>query len=175
MNFIFWGFLFIIFDCSLNIGSMILGFLPDFLGYFLIWTGLRSILGESDSFSRIRPLCLVLGGYGLVVYVMDLAGITMALSWFVLFFAILSVAGRLSVTWHFVKGLEEMEQRSGRELGASLLRERWKMFAVFQVVAIGCAFIPLLNLAGVLASLVANILFMMAVYSTGKCVNGSMS
>ena len=52
MNNIFIGFIFVFLDFNLDLGSSRIGLIPDFIGYVLIYQGLKELSGQSRRFSN---------------------------------------------------------------------------------------------------------------------------
>ena len=71
---VFWGFLITIFD--INIGSI--NILPDFIGYFIMGSGIYTLYSEfkNDNFKIANTLANFLMGYSLIMGIVDYAILT---------------------------------------------------------------------------------------------------
>lgn len=54
MRHLFWGLFFVTLDFDLSLGSVTLGLLPDFVGYYLLMKGMEELAEESGHFEKGR-------------------------------------------------------------------------------------------------------------------------
>ena len=121
MGKIFWGLLFLFLDIRLQ-GVLIT---PDFVGYILIYFGVRE-LRQLETGKAMCLLCLA----GLAV-----SGISWLTVWSAsqeLYMAVdlLSLGVQLWTTYELVVMVEELERQRGAILGSDCLCRRWKVMAV---------------------------------------------
>ena len=171
MSKIFGGFLLIFLEYNITKGNIVLGLLPDFVGYICIVAGLCDVVTDGAYFRKARLLAIILSFYSAVVYVLNLLGI--AGKWQILSWAlsIITTLATLGISYLIVKGLPEAEQKYNAKLSSKSIRICWMIMAVFQVVMILALWVPVLVLLMVpnfLATIVFLVMFFQAckVYGT---------
>ncbi len=60
MGYIFWGYFCLLFYLNFTFWNRVISLPPDFLGYLLIFAGLRQMTAESHSFKNARPFAIIL-------------------------------------------------------------------------------------------------------------------
>lgn len=165
MRSIFIGFLLIFLDFNFNIGESTIGLTPDFIGYILLVQGLREMEPESARFAQARPFAVGTGIYSAITYALDLFGVTNQPGGLGIALGFLYTIVSLCLAWLVVKGVLEAEQRRNTDLNGHSLWISWLLMAVFQLISCAFLFIPVLVLAGLLASFVISIVFLAALYT----------
>jgi len=168
---IFWGLFFIFFNLNLNLGSSTISFLPDFVGYALIWSGMKQV--DCGAYITGRPWACVGTIYSAVIWVLNCAGIGNALSATVLFAVLFAVAGtviKLGVLYWITRGVCELEQAVGRSLYGQQLRTAWVVLLVCMVAAQATALLSLAVIAVVVlvASVIAMIYYIVRFHISRK-------
>ena len=168
MNRLFWGFLFVVLDYELKIGSATLGLLPDFGGYFLLMKGMESLADENEYFARGRHWAFGLMLLHLVLYggaLLDPPAMTAVGLW------VLGLAGHivgLYLVNRVIAGIRQMESSSGRDLQSEKLKFMWLIQAVMGTLAYLLNWVPLVKSFAALASAVTGICLLIAMYGTKK-------
>ncbi|MBR4026390.1 MAG: hypothetical protein IKJ01_02370, partial [Lachnospiraceae bacterium] len=75
------------------------------------------------------------------------------------------------ISYHVVKGIQELQQVYHANLNAGKLYASWKMFAVFTGAAYVLIFIPLVNLACMLLGIIASVIFLISIYQSMELYN----
>ena len=70
------GTIFLFLDYSLPFGNGVLGLLPDFVGYALLWFGAKELESDVDRFEDTRLYSLILLPVTGIIYVLDALGVT---------------------------------------------------------------------------------------------------
>lgn len=60
MGYIFWGYFCLLFNLNFTFWNRVISLPPDFLGYLLIFVGLRQMTAESHSFKNAKPFAIIL-------------------------------------------------------------------------------------------------------------------
>ena len=59
---LFWGFLFLLLDFNLNLGSAFtIPLVPNFVGWIFLWRGIDALSPARPSLELLNPFCIVLG------------------------------------------------------------------------------------------------------------------
>lgn len=170
MHNIFIGLLLVFFDFSLNLGSMHIGLIPDFIGYIYIRKGIMELTEHSEWFSKINNITLGMAIYSGVIYCLDLLGISTSMNNAVITFilGIVSTVVMLYITYGIVMGIKDMETGLGCDLNSSGLIMTWKIYAVCSVIIFFFYFIPGLNILGVIITFIVYIYFLYIFYTSKK-------
>lgn len=168
MGKIFIGFLLIFLDFNLTFDLTVIGLLPDFIGYFLLAGGLAEMAPQSAHFGKVKPFSILMAVYTMILYTLDLIGVTNSLGYFATALGLAATMISLFISFHIVKGIVEIERSRARNLKSAALHSAWRAMAVLNVLAYLLFFIPGLNIAGVLAGFIAGIIFLVGVYRTKK-------
>lgn len=129
---IFWGFLFF-FDFRIQ------GFdiLPDLIGYWLIYSGLKELVSRSSHFTESKKYSLVLG----ILSVFDLYQVQMPveqfsigpLTGFVMLLGIVITILDLLMVYHLCYGIADLAERRGVIELKSIALNRWKYYLYLKV------------------------------------------
>nr|MBP7402737.1 hypothetical protein [Clostridia bacterium] len=103
-----------------------------------------------------------------ILYLMDLLGVSAGLGALVtLPLGLLSVAVSLKISLEIVRGIEDMETASGRDLHAASLRLVWIWMAVASFASVALLYIaPALSLVSMLLGMAANIVFLFSFHKS---------
>lgn len=142
---LFLGLIFILLDFQIEVGTAVIGLLPDFIGYFLVMKALE----EKDDAWRHLAFGLMLGS--IVLFVADLVDKdTLTQIWFRGAGLIVEVA-MLVLLFHIVRG----EKR---------LRELFPVAACIRVLHSVISWIPLVGMVCSFANAVVAVCFLAAAY-----------
>jgi len=162
MKKIFWGliFLYINFNVS-GIFSGPINVLPGFVGYLLLFSGMRD-LNVTKTLKTGWVLLLAAGldfiGWLPVEIETDILVIN-------LLFTLLSCVSLVLQIWGtkmVVLAVKELEERHNAQLDSVVLEKRWKILTIAAVVALVCALLS--------GSMEFEILSVLAIVSTAVCV-----
>ena len=155
MDRIFYGLIFVLLSVQFNTVDL----LPDWLGYLLTYPGLGQLASESRHFAALRPLCLVMNVYTLLLSCAGFPESTMVV------LGMISVAVKLYMLHRLVQGMEELQAGcTTANLEIDTLRSRWTLVVTAEAVV--CAAV-LLGMNGLitgligLASIIISVLFLM--------------
>jgi hypothetical protein len=162
MKNIFIGLLLIFLDFHLNLGNSKIGLLPDFIGYFILSSGLFDMAEESPLFLKVKPHATGMAIYSAILYFMDLVGFTAELGVFSYLLAILSTIVSLYISYHIVMGVKEMEENRNALFNAQSLKSTWTVLAVFSILSLLSLPIPALAIISILVTIVTAICFLVA-------------
>ena len=121
MGSIFAGLLFVFLHFRIN------GFdlLPDFVGYLLIWRGMRSVQ-ESEWWQNNRSAIAMCVISGIMLFAGGAAGRVLGLA---------AMALQLMVLYDIARGVRELEEYTGCDLRAGELRKSFLFTAIWNVLA----------------------------------------
>ncbi len=170
MSKIFFGYILVFFHIKLN------GFdiLMDFVGFFLIWQGLRAYV-DAPSFQKAKPWAV---GLGLVSFVSAFGG-----TFGILAFAppaiglnLLSSCASVYLPYLIDCGVAELEAARALSLGSEGLMKLWKVQAVVYIGASVLSLIPtmataLFVTAAAIVGVVTNVLFLIYLYKAKKTLD----
>ena len=168
MNRLFWGLLFVVLDYELKIGSVTLGLLPDFVGYWLLMKGMESLADENEYFARGRHWAFGLMLLHLVLFggaLLDPPSMTAVGLW------ALGLGGHvvgMFLLSRVIAGIRKMEKAKGLELQSEKLKFMWLIQAVMGTIAYLLNWVPLVKTFAALASAVTGICLLAAMYGTKK-------
>ena len=162
MKNIFIGFILIFLDLNLNFGNSRIGFLPDFIGYMIMITGLVEMANESSFFMKVKPFATGMAVYTGIIYFMDLFGVTFSLGILSYVLAFTSTAISLYISYNIVMGVKDMEQKYRTLLNGDSLKQTWTLMAVFNVLSYALLVIPLLAIVSIIVAFLVAIGFLVA-------------
>ena len=171
MIFIFIGYILIFF----HIRIMGIDILPNFVGYFLIYLGLRELTGRSPRFETAKTLSLILLAATVVINVFSIAGYSFNT-------AVLTVANlalvvvSLWLMYLINKGLGDIETGENVALNSQKLLKIWKFQVAATVLATVFSIFPtqitaIIALVFAVAAVVVNILFLINLYKAKKALD----
>lgn len=173
MNKIFIGLFFVFIDVNVSLGGSAISLIPDFIGYLLIYSGLKQMQKESYWFGRTKSLTIVLFIYSAFGFFSDLTGLIPTVvsgRAAVILLGYLSTVAGLYIAWSIIKGIKDMEQEKEHNFFGRRSMASWKMIALFQLISpifgiigqfanayfaqVFSQWSMLLSIAGVIASIV---------------------
>lgn len=160
-NKILWGFIFL-FDFRIN------GFdiLPDFIGYILIFLGLKMLAERNENFNKAKLLALPLIFLSLLdIYQTQDNAQVVSHSFFVEIIGIAFMVISLIMVYRICLGISEMAgMKSDTELEIKAM-QRWKIYLISEILLLSVIIIPsffaLLFFPIVIFSFVAYILILL--------------
>ena len=81
MSKIFVGLLLVFLDINFTFNTTTIGLLPDFIGYFILIGGLAEMAAVNSHFGKARPFAIAMAIYTLILYILDLIGLSAALGY----------------------------------------------------------------------------------------------
>ena len=167
MSKIFGGFLLIFLEYNITKGNIVLGLLPDFVGYLCIVAGLCDVVTDGTYFRKARLFAILMSFYSAVVYILNLVGIAgkwQILSWTL---SIITTLATLGISYLIVKGLKEAEQKYKAKLSSKSIFICWVIMAAFQLLTILALWVPVLVLM-VVPNFLATIVFLVMFFQACK-------
>lgn len=167
MTTIFIGLFFFLIDFNIDIGSIRIGLVPDFVGYVLLVSGLREIRHHSSAFKECEDgskIMVVISG---IIYILDLFGMMSQISIISTVFGLLRQLGLLYVLYKLVAGIADIQRKVSVFLGAEALKSTWIALAAVRAITIitSMLFLVPLAIAGAVAAAIILIVF---IYHFGK-------
>ncbi|WP_124099417.1 hypothetical protein [Ruminococcus sp. Marseille-P6503] len=158
------GLFFITLDISVGLGTASIELIPDFIGYFILMSGLKDFSQENENFSKAQRLCIPLAAAALVLYVLNIFGFSYSdgESLNILPFAaeLLCVAGELYVTYQICQGTEDIERRFKCDLNYDKLKLAWSIMAAALAGAYLSVMIPVVSACCVMISFAFAVVFL---------------
>lgn len=168
MDKLFWGLLFVYLDFKITLAdAVVIGLIPDFLGYIFILQGCDSLLEESVYFRRGKVWAFGMVIWSVILYGMDLFNLSAGLSVGNILLGIAGMAAGLMVSWHTVRGVLDMERARSLELQGEKLRSLWLAMAVLEVFGYLLSWVPVVGTVAALALLVVSVCFLAAFRQSG--------
>lgn len=161
MQNIFLGFLFEMLDFNLDIGASTIGLIPDFIGFWLLNKGMSELSTESDIFSRKSGLALILMACSLVIYVIDLLGLSLGLLGPII--GIAMTIAKFYLEYQVLIGMFELEEYNHTHLGADDCKTKWIFVMVMNLLNIVLIWIPFINIVCLIIAFIMGIVFLVSV------------
>lgn len=161
MQNIFLGFLFEMLDFNLDIGASTIGLIPDFIGFWLLNKGMSELSTESDIFGRKSGLALILMACSLVIYVIDLLGLSLGLLGPII--GIAMTIAQLYLEYQVLMGMFELEEYNHTHLGADDCKTKWIFVMVMNLLNIVLLWIPFINIVCLIIAFIMGIVFLVSV------------
>lgn len=135
-NRLFWGMIFIIFN--INIGFI--NILPNFVGYLLIYSGLKILSTQHEIFNKGKPLAVILtllilkdilnfqnnnflnGEFQINIWLLLISSVTMIINIYLMYI--------------ICKGIYLLSQERGIDELSKVTKTRWKFYLVFSVISL---------------------------------------
>ena len=167
MKRIFIGLVFILLNLNIDIGSIRIGFIPDFLGYIMIYKGLGELEDKSENFINAKRFCIPLAIYSGIIYVINILGINFAEDSFddngyiiFIIFELTASIMSLYILYGIIKGINDLENCYIYNFNYEKLMLIWKFVAAATAATYVFIFIPSLVGFGILANLVLTIVLL---------------
>lgn len=168
MSRLFWGLFFVTLDFDVTAGSLTIGLIPDFLGFWLLMKGMEDLADESKCFDRGRHWAFGMVLLGVVLY---LKGFLNLSSNGKLGFWVLGLVGfcvGLVVLHQVVAGIRQVEQHRGWDLQGEKLRTMWLFYAVMGLIGYLLNWVPLVKTFAALAAAVTAVCLLVAMFDTKR-------
>ena len=160
MNYIFWGFFFVILDFNITSDTMVISLLPTFVGYILLYKGLKILAPLSFRFVKIQSWTLAMAAYMGLVYFMNLFGVRNEIGGLFFFLGLGSTLLGFYIQFNVAMGIKDIELNHAVFLNADTLILLWKIVAVGLLLVYVTLFIPPISLLVLIITVVANIIFL---------------
>lgn len=167
MKRIFIGLVFILLNLNIDIGSIRIGFIPDFLGYIMIYKGLGELEDKSENFNNAKRFCIPLSIYSGIIYVINILGINFAEDSFddngyiiFIIFELTASIMSLYILYGIIKGINDLEDCYIYNFNYEKLMLIWKFVAAATAATYIFIFIPSLVGFGILANLILTIVLL---------------
>ena len=192
MKAFFFGCLLIFLDFHLELNSVRIGLLPNFLGYYLLLRGMRELKEYSPHFSAPRGVVAALMVYSAILWGLDLLGLgeeylPVELQVLLLVLGLLATLGLLYSFYQIVSGILEMETAFLADLRGKTLRHLWMAMAALDLSVSVCWLLALsMNAAtnielfggfiGILAviSVIMKLVFTYYIYRSGQAYEAAL-
>ena len=168
MSKIFIGLLLVFLDFNLTFDTVTIGLLPDFIGYFILIGGLTEMAAVNSHFGKAKPFAILMAVYTLILYILDLIGLSAALGYAATVLGLLSTLISLHISYHIVQGVLELESAQARSLNGAPLFTTWKVLAVINILAYLLLFVPGLNVVCMVVCFIAGVIFLIQLNRTRK-------
>jgi hypothetical protein len=173
VNNIFYGLLFVFLDFNVTFGNSKIGLIPDFIGFILIFTGLKELSAGKDRFSHARPFAAAMAVYTGILYGMDMLGISYRLEALIPFaLGLVSTLVSLYISYNIVTGIKDLEAALGQDLNSRPLYSMWVALAALNLAIYFLFLIPEINLLCIIAGLVVGIAFLVLFSKTKNLYYG---
>lgn len=129
MELFFFGFLFLLFDYNIAVGSGTLALIPAFVGYLLLFFASRPLARTYPAFQKLSVAALPMTAFGLVCFFLPLfwpQAVQGALS---LILGICATLCSLAAAWLFSEAVLAMEKALGRDLLAKKIHNAWALLS----------------------------------------------
>ena len=167
MTNIFVGLIFLFLDLNINFGTITIGLLPAFVGYYLLARGLQT-LPEDPDFSKARTLSLVMAVYTLVLYILNLLGISSQLGLLRWIIDGVRLVVSFSILYLLNRGIGQLQVKTGKDLGAEQLRPLWLVLVVLESVTLVVSWIPVVSTFAIMGCLAVHIALLVLYYNVKK-------
>lgn len=154
------GFILIFLDLNLNFGNTRIGFLPDFVGYMIMISGLVEMTNDSPFFVKVKPFATGMAVYTGILYFCDLLGISFSIGIFSVILAFASSIISLYISLKIVEGVQDIEERYNMFLNGESLNKTWTLMAVFNVLSYVLIVIPFLAVISIIVGILVAIGFL---------------
>lgn len=167
MNYIFWGYFFVLINFNITSGNSVIGLFPDFIGYILIYKGNQLLRSYSNRFVKIQPTVILLAILTAITYMLDILGVTAKNYYFNVFCMIILILIGIYAQYHVVHGILDIQRTQNIELNAETLLSTWKIAAVINILSL-FFMATQIALLFLLLAMMANIIFLILLYQTKK-------
>ena len=167
MTNIFVGLIFLFLDLNINLGQISIGLLPAFVGYYLLARGLQTLPEDAD-FSKARTLSLVMAVYTLVLYILNLLGLSSQLGLLSWILESVRLVVYFSILYLMNRGIGQLQVNTGKDLGAEQLRPLWLALVVLESAALILSWVPVVGAFAMIGSLAVHIALLVVYYNVKK-------
>lgn len=160
MKSIFLGFVFISLNFSITLGSMKIGLIPSFVGYYLLAQGMRELAQKSNTLGRNVAFSNVLMVISLISYIMDIFGASVNLGFLSTGIGIVMTIVKIYFEYQVITGLFEVESYHNASFGVANCKSKWVIATVVVLLQLVIIWISVLNLVGTIVAFVVEIVFL---------------
>lgn len=172
---IFWGFFFIVFHFNLTFGTSVISFLPDFVGYYLILSGIYELKDLASGFRKIKNWVLLLALLKVVTFLLDLAGLSSLNQPIAVITGIVLLVISLYVQYYIIYGIRQMEESQQMDLYAAKLFSLWKIVAACSILSYLCLILSWLAAIFIIISALFDIVFLYYLWQSKKKFEQNMT
>lgn len=172
MTKLFWGTVIILFDFNVGAGVGMLELLPDFVGYLLIFSGLRELVRAGGGFTAARCAALILAAVELVLFILRLRGFDVRAPKFSTVVSMLDVIGQTAVLGIFAYSLPRFEKNTGRVLYSKQPKSCWSWMTVLTFVALIFGAVGASAVLAALIQFAANCVLLVGLHRSRRSYNG---
>ena len=175
MKLIFWGLIFLFFDFNINIGRSTISFLPTFVGYALIYSGMGRVNG-CETYTGARPWATAGIICSAIIWCANCLGILMGTEIsFVL--SIVSSLLQLVVTYKIARGVRELEEALKYDLYGKSLMTAWIVLLIWIVLVrvVSVLGMEMFALIALVASMVFMVYYVFRFHKSRKAYEDRMS
>ena len=122
MDSLFYGF--VLFFLNFEINGI--DVLPDCIGYYLMYRGLKELSPESRHFAEMKPWAAAMAAVSGVLFVTGLMGLPLGS----LPVRSATTIAALFITYRLIQGIQELEGKLGAAMESELLMRRWKNICI---------------------------------------------
>jgi hypothetical protein len=164
VRYIFIGLILNFLDFNVNFGSSNIELLPDFVGYILMYQGMKELSGDSEWFRKLPSFTIAMAIYSGIIFVLELFGMSTESSiWLFIILGIISQIISLYIIYEIIMGIMDMERDNTWELYSEPLFSAWKVIVVCSILVIPLMLVlPVLSLIGAIIQLIASIYFLIS-------------
>lgn len=132
MDKILLGLIFIFFNLNLSFSFIItinIDFLPDFVGYLLLYLGIKTFKNNSKHFKDIIPSTIILIVLSISIFIINFLMFNINE---IIFFSldIIMMLILIYILYKIIKGINVLEKIEERDYGTKLLYNTWKIFSI---------------------------------------------
>ncbi len=175
MSKIFWGFFFIVFHFKLTVGTSVISLLPDFIGCFLILSGVYELENLASGFRKIKCWVLLLALLKIATFLLDLTGLSSLNQPISVITGIVLLVISLYVQYYIIYGIWQMEESQQMDLYTAKLFSLWKIIAACSILSYLCLLLSWLAAIFMIISVLADIVFLYYLWQSKKNFDGNIT
>lgn len=140
------GIVLIMLNYSIEIGDIVIGIIPDFLGYFVLYLGLKELNGESIYFRKTEKYSVAMAIFSGVMYIVSVVGYLTYISYEMSTVTILNSIYAILMIYiilNMIRGIQDMENSNSVFLNGGKLMMCWKIAAA---TLLGASVVSLLDI-----------------------------
>ena len=142
MKYCFFGFLFVFLDFNITFAyGGTVNFLPNFLGYLLLFLAARRYGHENDHFHRLRLFSLIAFVLALGEFVLDLAPLVLP-TVAVLVISVVMTAMALYLAYEFAEGAKALERSLYKKFDADKISAAWIILSMTSLLEFLVLYLP---------------------------------
>lgn len=178
MRNIFVGLLLISLDFNLTFDQLIIGLIPDFVGYFILHKGLLELtaLEESIQLERCKPIATKMIYFTAILYGLDFFGITPSLGVVERVLGLISLFVYLWILYQIIQGILVIQEKYRTDMNGERLLTLWKIIVVLDVIVIVLNMFPYLAIFIAFFNIAVTIYLLVLINQTAHiydCLNQS--